>query len=571
MNQLLHTVSEFIYRFLEQDFLLDFFIKSTAVILLAFLINRKLKSFSASVKHWIWNLAFAIILVLPVTSSNLQIWDLGLYSQEIISITETASEPGQITDQGVFTESVSINKNSGKTNSEPAGASLMEWITFAWLLGMMILIFLMLFEIFWLTIIKLKHKTVNDPAWDFILEESRKKIGLRKKVRLYRSNKLGVPMTFGFVKPVIILPEHAAAWDHDKIKMVLIHELAHIKKGDYLINLFVNFATIIAWFNPLVWIGSYYQRVQREKACDDLVLNLKVDAARYATELLNIIKENKNKHLDLAKRQVAVTGFSGLKQRVVSILNKETDRSELSLKNMILSVIIACIMIIPLSGVNLMHKVQPEVPVVLPEEELNAFINELSSDDDKVRYNAAYSLVNVRQKEIINPLITALDNEKNNEIKKQIILALVKFGENKSFYSIASNMDNKDPVTRLAILDAFGTISCFPSFLLLEECLNDPDENVKNEAERMIRIIRKNKLRRSAIDFASVLNYSGKSRIKLYNNLDRIPGSEIINSLKNAYLIEDPEERTLLKEKLISAAENNDFGSFKEVLLNNAY
>ncbi|MBL8174708.1 MAG: TonB family protein [Bryobacterales bacterium] len=105
---------------------------------------------------------------------------------------------------------------------------------------------------------------------------------------VYLSDRIRTPMTWGALRPVIALPAEAVSWNADRLRIVLLHEQAHVARHDFLTQLLASAACAAYWFNPLVWIGARAMRREREKACDDAVLRQGARASEYAQHLLDI-------------------------------------------------------------------------------------------------------------------------------------------------------------------------------------------------------------------------------------------------------------------------------------------
>ncbi len=90
-------------------------------------------------------------------------------------------------------------------------------------------------------------------------------------------------VTWGLARPKVILPAAAAAWTDERARVVLSHELAHIRRGDWIVQLSAELLRAFYWFNPLLWIACRRLRLESEHACDDEVMSRGVEGTDYAT------------------------------------------------------------------------------------------------------------------------------------------------------------------------------------------------------------------------------------------------------------------------------------------------
>ena len=125
--------------------------------------------------------------------------------------------------------------------------------------------------------------------WKIFVKQVSYQLGIKKNVTIYLSELVTTPMTIGFLKPIILVPlasiNHLSA---EQIEAVLLHELAHIKRLDYLFNLFLSVAETILFFNPFSQLISKTIKKERENSCDDWVLQFKYNPSMYAEALLRI-------------------------------------------------------------------------------------------------------------------------------------------------------------------------------------------------------------------------------------------------------------------------------------------
>src|SRR5512142_1593214 len=120
------------------------------------------------------------------------------------------------------------------------------------------------------------------PDWTRPLYEAADIMELAESPRLLLSADVQLPFTAGVLRPTIVLPRAAEAWDEDRRRVVLAHELAHVRRRDLVTHLLGRVACALYWFHPLVWLAARRARTEGERACDDLVLSTGARASAYA-------------------------------------------------------------------------------------------------------------------------------------------------------------------------------------------------------------------------------------------------------------------------------------------------
>lgn len=116
------------------------------------------------------------------------------------------------------------------------------------------------------------------------------KLGLRSPARVVLSREAKMPMTAGLQEPVVILPAQAAGWSEERLELVLLHELAHVKRRDCMAVMVAEIALALWWFHPLAWLARRSIRRDAELAADDLVLRTGARPSVYAEHLLSIVR-----------------------------------------------------------------------------------------------------------------------------------------------------------------------------------------------------------------------------------------------------------------------------------------
>ena len=160
-------------------------------------------------------------------------------------------------------------------------------LTAIYVAGVTIMTIKLTMDLLQLRQIRRKQVLPIDPIWEKHLEKLMLQLQLSKKVKLLISKHVQVPVMIGFLKPLIILPvimfNNLTA---EQLEAILLHELAHIKRNDYLLNIFQSIVETILFFNPFVWLISKSIRIEREHCCDDLVITGQVQPLHYAKALV---------------------------------------------------------------------------------------------------------------------------------------------------------------------------------------------------------------------------------------------------------------------------------------------
>ncbi len=125
------------------------------------------------------------------------------------------------------------------------------------------------------------------PLWESRVRELSCRLSIRRPVRLLESLRVEVPSAIGTLRPVILLPAGiATGMTAEQLDALLAHELAHVRRRDFLVNLLQVAAETLLFYHPAVWWVSDRIRVERENACDDLAVEVTGDASRYARALV---------------------------------------------------------------------------------------------------------------------------------------------------------------------------------------------------------------------------------------------------------------------------------------------
>jgi TonB family protein len=150
--------------------------------------------------------------------------------------------------------------------------------------------------------------------------------GMHRPPRVLQSTHPTMLVTWGVVRPKVILPSTAPDWSDDRMRVVLAHELAHIHRGDWAAQMAAEILRAVYWFNPLVWAAAAELRQESEHACDDTVIRSGVDASDYAAHLLHLARTLRSPRPKWFPAP-ALVRRNGLERRITAMLNSRLNRA----------------------------------------------------------------------------------------------------------------------------------------------------------------------------------------------------------------------------------------------------
>lgn len=157
-----------------------------------------------------------------------------------------------------------------------------------------------------------------------------------------------IPVVWGIIRHRLLLPAAALQWSDEQLRSVLLHELAHIKRRDALVQLLTQLACALHWFNPLVWFAAWRMHVERERACDDMVLASGVRASVYAEHLLNVAARLSSPPWTQACG-LAMARNSSLHGRLTAVLSEKQNRRSVSAVVLAACLLLGSIIAIPVA------------------------------------------------------------------------------------------------------------------------------------------------------------------------------------------------------------------------------
>lgn len=280
--------------------------KATILLALAGAGYAALGRASAALRHFLWTGAFAAILLLPVALRTMPKW-----RPEPVAAMASVGSATVVTVHG----------------SAPARTRV-SWPILLWALGCAAVTARLLVgavRTSWMV----RHASEAGAAAE-MAAKLRRTLGIAGKVRVLESASTPMPLTWGILRRVVLLPQGFGDWPEGRLHAVLLHELIHVRRWDLLAQALAQTACCLYWFHPLAWLGLRFQRRERERACDDAVLLSGVAAHDYAGHLVDLVRGMTARRSGRWADAPAMAEAAGLELRVRDLLARNRNRRPLS-------------------------------------------------------------------------------------------------------------------------------------------------------------------------------------------------------------------------------------------------
>ncbi|MBU0753537.1 MAG: M56 family metallopeptidase, partial [Planctomycetes bacterium] len=367
----------------SRPILIDGAIKGFLLLGVAAVSGLILRSKTASIRHLVWMLAVVGILCLPVISSFLPHWEIPAFPTDFLTPSFNRAIPApeshpQRTFRNLYGVPATEEKVPASSPSEglvvrpgllPSGRfppspetgsagndpypshHWLTWVQMTWLVGVLFTLLPLIFGMFVLKRLCDRAKPIRDPVFLAKVRKTAGAINVKRVVPLFESSEIHTPMTCGFFRPKILLPANVRAWPEQKQRIVLLHELAHIRRKDCLTQLLGRLAAACHWFNPLAWWAQSRLRAEGEKACDDVVIGSGLKPHDYASCLLEIahaMRLNAKTHA----AALAMVNRSLLENRLRTILDTNRHPGVSSWRARLSAICLSAMLLFPLAVVR---------------------------------------------------------------------------------------------------------------------------------------------------------------------------------------------------------------------------
>ena len=169
-----------------------------------------------------------------------------------------------------------------------------------------------------------RSRPVPGDEWRILLDTLRRGLSIGRHVEFRQGRISPIPLTWGVVRPIILLPDDAQGWTEPKRRAVLLHELAHVHRLDAGFQLAGRVAAALYWFHPLAWYALHRLRLEAEQACDDCVILAGERPTDYAQQLLDLAKSVRIRRFSMA---LAMARSNTLERRVKAMFDETRSHS----------------------------------------------------------------------------------------------------------------------------------------------------------------------------------------------------------------------------------------------------
>ncbi len=298
----------------------DALIRASAMLALGLGVTYLLRPQSAAVRHWVMAIAIALGAAQPAIRAMVPEW-------RIVNGAAPAAAPSTAPVSAGTTSSVTV-----EAVFQPiTAADQRKWSALAlqlWFGGTSFFLASMLIAIAWLS----WHSwRASDAArvWRQERDAIAAAMNITTSVRIKETRHPALLVTWGIVRPIILLPEGASTWPIDRVRLVIAHELAHVARRDWLVQIIAEVTRACYWPNPLFWLSCARLRIESEQACDDRVLALGNTSTSYASHLVDLARSFRA-HGRTWLPAPSMARPSTLERRVVAMLNSHVNRHPVS-------------------------------------------------------------------------------------------------------------------------------------------------------------------------------------------------------------------------------------------------
>jgi TonB family protein len=326
---------------------IDAAIRSTAMLAAGVAFDVLFRSRTAALRHFVLAASIAAAVAVTPLSFVVPALNVPIEPRWEKAGSITAAKPPAVEDDAAVVLTTRVK-------AEPASAPEPDPGTIAaliWLTGFALAFASLAAALFRLRAIGCRGRVSTRPEWIALVRAIADGYGLRRRIRLVETDAPDLLATWGVWRPTIVLPSHAREWPRERMQAVLRHELAHIRRHDWAVQITAEILRAVLWFNPLIWITCRRLRRASEQACDDAVLGGGIAPRDYAAHLLALARRCRRSGTSWAAA-MPMAQPSTLERRIVAMLNPGLDRQALSRRAAALAAVLLFAVALPIAALR---------------------------------------------------------------------------------------------------------------------------------------------------------------------------------------------------------------------------
>jgi TonB family protein len=321
---------------------------------------------SAALRHWLLSAGLACALAMPLLQPVVPAWGLLMVAPaEFVSATighvddadgarRWSSDPASLTPRAARATAGASDATAdadalARARLNERDALVLTAVMAVWAIGAIACASVLLVGFARLMWLAAHARPIVNGRVAAMTADIARDLGVRRRIRLLHSAHPSLLMTWGLWRPTLLLPASAPDWSDERLHIVLCHELAHIRRNDWAMQMAADLLRCVYWFNPLLWIACTRLRHESEIACDDEVLGRGVERTTYATHVLDLARAY-GQHRRASAAGTAMAHPSGLERRIRVMLNTRLDRAPITRSVHIATAIALALIAPPIAG-----------------------------------------------------------------------------------------------------------------------------------------------------------------------------------------------------------------------------
>lgn len=351
-------------------------VKATVLLTLAAVVERAIlrRRASAAARHLLWTFTFSGLFLLPALAWTMPHWRVPLLPPRAPAMlhverpappfsshsrrTDADEAPPnasnvRASDEALLLSAAAEPSHGGRGREGEQGPVVPSWTNLLlglYVAGVLLLLLKVVAEQLAVRQLARKAAPVND-EWRTLVESIGTSLGVRRPVSLFRIDTPTMPLTWGLIRPAVLLPAVADEWPDSRRRAVLLHELAHVARYDCLTQTLAAIACALYWPHPGAWWAAGRLRFERELACDDQAMESGVRPREYAGHLLELARGLSTPRA-LSSLAVGMASPSHLETRLSAALDSGRARARPCRRARVLGAVLTALLLVPLAAVR---------------------------------------------------------------------------------------------------------------------------------------------------------------------------------------------------------------------------